>query len=414
MGRFDFTNVRHGKYVLIAEYNGLRPSSAHSLEIRPGSSTDRALGLREGHTVNVEVRDSYGEAIEGATLNLTNVTPFFVSSELPKKRIPHITNARGEATIPNVDKRFATLEITADGFAKQSRSITIDLDQPSSRVAVTMRRPVTLTGRVLSRTTLSPLAQASISLMREPSNAGEAHLTISTDKEGRFTATGVDPGNFRLFISMAEHSRLETKIRVSEGIGELNLGDLLLDGLVKLTVTVLDADGMPVPGLIVSRGEYRYLESNGAGSSIPMPNVNCGVTGENGVVTANNLESGKISLQVNREGLVVHFKDVVDMQQGPSFDVTLHLPRALAKLELRLLETDGATKDFGLRRIGHSHQYRFATATDAGELIMADIPPGSYELVTYISGVEKPRILDRFEFAEGTVVKGSLTVPPVN
>lgn len=94
--------------------------------------------------------------------------------------------------------------------------------------------------RVLDAGTGEPLAKARVSL--DTSNRGGRGQPV--DAEGRAVLAGLSPGLLRCQIDAPEYETMYTTVRLDSG-QRLDLGDVRLGPMVKLTGTVLDADGKP-------------------------------------------------------------------------------------------------------------------------------------------------------------------------
>ncbi len=120
-------------------------------------------------------------------------------------------------------------------------------------------RPSTLTGRILDEDG-QPLAGASVSALRAGGVALQGATT--TDAQGRFTISNLSPSAYSILANFAPYVSPVNATTMFYRPGEMVSITLVKGGVI--TGKIVDAQGEPIPGMMVSAGQVR----DGEGQSL--------------------------------------------------------------------------------------------------------------------------------------------------
>lgn len=245
-GSFTLTGVPSGTQTFTASKDAYEPHS-RSLEVKDNGvynlGTIALTPKPPTATVKgVVTAEETGGAIAGASVRLEGAAALTAS-----------TDGAGAFSFAGVAPGTWTLRVTKPGYVDHSSSRAITAPETNvgtivlATIAPAPPTTATVTGRVLSDATGSPLGGALVRLAL----AGAARET-TTGADGRFTLASVNPGTWNLTVQLAGYATHATSRVVS--LPTTDLGDVRLRGAgARVTgVVVSNATGAPVADARVS------------------------------------------------------------------------------------------------------------------------------------------------------------------
>jgi 5-hydroxyisourate hydrolase-like protein (transthyretin family) len=190
-GKFDFSNLPSGEYVLIAKHEDFAETTKGPIQVRESAVEDITLMMHPGATLLVTVLDSEGVPIANATVQAVNTVAQQIKTET--------TNEEGLARLENVTPGGYQVAFTdVSSFDTASNSGSLDVSFKFIEIEEGEELEVTLGGPMMSAT-----VEGAVRLGGElVTSATVAILTDSgmkidtTDELGGFKVEGVPMGSF--------------------------------------------------------------------------------------------------------------------------------------------------------------------------------------------------------------------------
>ncbi len=181
------------------------------------------------------------------------------------------------------------------GTLYQREVVVLDEYARPTEIVAVLKKGVLVTGRVVSKTEGKPIEGVAIQVLNNPNAFNER---VSTDKDGKFTivlpkrdvelipTSGRASRDFLLpsnigFPTKGESGlieRLKISLDLSDGVAR-TLEDIRIDGLPKLKVQVVRANGEPAPNAEIVAYDPRYSRQVTA-SKAPRPSFNTAIPSE--------------------------------------------------------------------------------------------------------------------------------------
>ena len=293
------------------------------------------------------------------------------------------TGASGEYTIADVPP--GTYEVVASKEGYESSSLMVTVSEGDTAVAdLALTRiivPGTITGTVTDAEDGSPIAGATVS---------DASRTMITDASGEYAISDVLTGTYEVTASKSGYHSSSVTVTVLEGntaVAHLSLTRIIVPG--SITGAITDAeDGSPIAGATVTDGTHT---------------VSTDVAGQYAI---NDVPPGSYEVAASKEGYESSSL-MVTVSEGNTAVADLSLTRIIVLGMIAGTVTDaedgsalvGATVSAGSR----------TTTTDAsGEYTIADVLPGSYDVVASKSGYESSSVT--VTVLEGNTAIGNLSL----
>ncbi len=287
-GRFDFSDLAPGSYLLRVDAPGLVPLSLPGVEIpaqdaaSDGGTIDLGRVLLErGVALAGRVTDDGGRGIEGARVSVSSLRH---SQELEPAPRTAISGTDGAFAVEGVSPS-ASINVSAwaEGYQHLTlTTVTIDRQEP---LVIVLEPSVTVRGRVLDARG-EGAGHARVQLHRVSAGGGTGTTSLGADGDGYFVFEAVAPGKATLFATSPDGvaDPLEIEILAREQ-PELRI---VLRPAAAVRGTLADPDGVPViearirlaplrPGVV----DYRTRESSqsvatGAGGRFAFAGVKAG------------------------------------------------------------------------------------------------------------------------------------------
>lgn len=348
----------------------------------PTATKEMTVALASGAPVSGIVVDERGERVPEASVSIDALGGNWNDAVS--------ANERGEFTIPAIAPGKHALHASSSfHLAKPDKIIDHDGTKPTTGVVLQVTVGAELAGRVVDAAG-RPVAGASI----------RGAATADTDADGRFLATGLDPGELAVFAYVDHRASAETKVVMVTGERtevELVVRDSSLAG------RVVDKHGTPIADaqlwaratdesntFYASTDEYGKFDFGG------MP------PGEYGVIAQREEEANR---RLPDDGQVVY--------RTGRRDVEIVLP-GLATVTGRVVLDGAPVRYFGVmitKAPSSLYSERITTVNDdAGAFAQKDIAPGTWSVVIVGPGFAS-KIIDNVVANDGrTTDLGTIVV----
>ncbi len=261
-GRFTLDDLPAGRYYLSAKAAGFPELLVPGVEVVSDAAIDAGDGaaavdlgtvvLEPGVLLSGRVLDSGGEPVAAAQLSVRNADgeQIVVQRAASLWFASAVSRPNGSFHIDGLprDSRLILL-VSADGFLPRELAVTTgDEDQ---RLDVELSRGTRVSGRVLDPDG-RPAPGARVDLVAGPEmqrlNTSTSR-TLESDVEGRFEASGLQPGQYAISARLGA-TESESLLRQVPASG---LGDVVLElrHRAALAVTVTDDQGESIAGVFV-------------------------------------------------------------------------------------------------------------------------------------------------------------------
>jgi protocatechuate 3,4-dioxygenase beta subunit len=267
-GRFEITGLPAGRYDLTAEARGFAPRQVPGIEVAGGEG-EQALGtivLAPGTALEGQVVDPRGQPIADAGVWVTAAGArgpwrgFFRQEEEPDAR----SGLDGWFRVADLAPGQAVdLQVVRRGYGGAEVPGVVP---PAEPVTVTLQPAVRVSGRVVDPDA-KPIAGAEVGLMAERQRGAFSGTSFagrtSSDDEGRFLFTDVDPGTLR--VSARAVGRQPAELTGVQAVAGKDVADLelVLAPGAAVEGRVVDGEGRPVAGAWVRPVEDRGVRTFG-------------------------------------------------------------------------------------------------------------------------------------------------------
>lgn len=352
--------------------------TAHLDETRLPTEKPVVIVLEPGVVLAGRVQGESGEPIAGAELRLRGVA----TSGLPRMGASGRSGSAGEFRLDGIAAGTWSLDVTAEGYRDEEiERLVITHDAPPGDLTVTLRRGVTLSGRVLDPEG-RPLEGAHLRSV-ETTGAGRRNRpwgpqppAARSQVDGGYEILGLPQGRVTIVAVLREYQELVRDVELGPEGAVL---DLRLEPALEIRGRVLDLAGMAVPGAYVSltspdgafhgttsdgQGEFRFSAEPGRRYDLNARKRGLGVSRK-----LEGLEVGEASI-AGLELVLEPGARIAGTVRGLDVD-------ELAVLFVRLSGPTGYDS-FGP---GYSPDYE-------GRFVIEDVAPGDWQVSAYSRGTE--------------------------
>ena len=310
-GHYAF-HVGAGHYTLRASADGYARDSQDLFVVR-----DQTMDLRlypgarfSGRVVDRDTR----QPVAGADVSLVAFDQLAVSAARA------LSGAQGEFSFADVRGDAYRVMATLDGRVGVSGLVRAASAESTDGIEVAVSPGLAVKGKVIDQAG-KPVSGAVVAL-RAQKPPLERFPLARTSADGSFAITGLFPGALTVHAEAEGHGAFELPLTLT---GETRALELRLPPATVVSGTVLDGDGQPVEGAMVSAGSFASTTS-GSGGVFRISSV---VPGEVTVV-ARHLERGVASEEPRR------------LRAGETLSLTLRLGAGAT--------VEGIVRDQGARR----------------------------------------------------------------
>ncbi len=243
-GRFSFLNVQpHSKLSIEADAKGYCRSSSSSFDVyATGKVEVPTLILTLGGSLAGTITDSGGNPVPDAKVVLEGLFSQFGEEAAPDS-LTVLSEADGSYIIPNVPTGNRRLQISADGYANQTKGGLVFRGEEPLTMDVTLEIAEMICGRVISKLG-SPVGEAKVLAMSFSNSNRQCRDEVLTDENGEFCLSRLAAGKYTIAVSAAGYRR-QHEPRVQTGGAGLII-ELEDQGQVTGRVTVSAGD-LPKP-----------------------------------------------------------------------------------------------------------------------------------------------------------------------
>lgn len=254
-GNYVLNNVPAGSYTVRAYATGYLSATSAAFSVVPGSNAAPTLALTQAATLTGTVTDANGKAIAGASVYV--VPPSGATATTTEVK----TDASGGYTFSGLAAGSYTVRAYATGyFSATSPAFNI---VPGNNTAPTLKlAQATVVGGSVTDAAGNALAGASVSIVNAATPTGSALATLSTNANGQYTFSSLQPGTYVLRVAKSGFaSAVSPSFTVA--VGSNTAPTVKLTALVTGSVagTIIDDEGDAVPNASV------YIVSTTAGTS---------------------------------------------------------------------------------------------------------------------------------------------------
>lgn len=244
-GRFTVSDLRPEAPVdVVVQAEGFVPAQLANVKV-PSAEPLRIV-MAAGVDLQGVVVNSRGNGIRGAAVLAT-----LGGSLAQGRRMGRVRDAEGTFVVENLVPGDWSLVVSADGFVtREVPPVVVTAGEKPPAVRVQLDTGATLSGRV-TVSDGSPLPNASVSLrmtVRDPMRAFRNH-GATTDGDGYYELSGLPLGRHAITFGHARYQSLVRDLELSVAALEL---DVTLEAGLEIAGQVVDPDGMPVAGALVS------------------------------------------------------------------------------------------------------------------------------------------------------------------
>lgn len=243
-GNFTITAVPQGKIELVFSKLGFSQAS-QPLNIDKNPVGSLEILLEKSSSLVIEVVPLNGFEL------IPKIRVYFDGSQEPKvydRSILTVDQTKNIFYISGIERQYSKLRINADGFTYPAeKPLTITPGQ-ETRVVFEVEKGLTVSGSVKGVKD-NPLPDVNIKVY-EVFGGGRAasddilKSTITSDKNGKFSVTGISPGNIEIVTSSTVYKRFQKKFLIEEkNIPEI---DIVLEAESFFVGKVTDKEGQPI------------------------------------------------------------------------------------------------------------------------------------------------------------------------
>ena len=332
-GRFAVRHVPPGVYDLRVVAPGWAPHDLPSLEVADGGVVDVGrIDLAPAARIAGRVVDPEGEPVAGATVAVDRFA--YLTSRV--SRVSRVSSGNPRGVTTDAEGRFSVgglapglavdLHVSTQGFRwKQVSGVVPPTEEP---ITIELPRGVRVHGTVVDAAG-APVPRAVVESRIEiettgPGSAsrGMSSTTTIADQEGRFDATGLQPGS--LTLTVREPGGGEGGVVLARTVEEGDvLGPLRLELVAGPAIegTVLTGEGAPAVGVPVSLVRS-WSREGGTGSTRAET-----TTDARGEFRFSGIETGPSTLRAEGIGGVVAARDVVVGEEDVRVELRLEPSR---------------------------------------------------------------------------------------
>ncbi|MDF1661439.1 MAG: carboxypeptidase regulatory-like domain-containing protein [Planctomycetota bacterium] len=293
------------------------------------------------------------------------------------------TNKQGQVTFEQLNEESDYVAIMKTGFRPAWCPIKLSEEDWQAKTYV-LSPKVTVIGKVLSSETERGLKALVFAVHKGRRMDGDPES--STDAAGTFQIPDLAPGLYSLTVVAKMHAVQRFEFVVPEGKKTVTLPPISVEPLAAVDILVLDPEGKPVEGAVVSATKlgFRKLPMI-LGDMFVTSNQSTPISNKAGMVTLKNVAQGTVSFFAEKDGFPTVYAESVFVADAGT-KVTLTFMKAGSELTGFCFDKSGVKKKRGqlaLLRQGYKKIKRITVIHGDGSFQFQNITPGSYKLFSY-------------------------------
>jgi hypothetical protein len=394
-GRFPGGGWGNEQLVVTATMAGYAPAKSAGIFPQAGQDQEVNLKLAIPAAVSGRIIDAVSrKGIAGARGQLQDAEAWNDGGTVPRG---FTTDEQGYFSVNSLPASTYGLTVQASGYANyngwqgQGR-INLAAGGEKDLGEIGMMPAASVVGRVLSEEDGQPLHGARVELRQNNQWGGWSTKSVTTDAEGRFALSDVEPGVYTVRAHINGYAQLELANQAVEAGARLDLGDLKLGRGLSLSGVVTGPDDKPVVGAGVSLGR----PSEGFGWGGENDEITSALTGQDGTFTLTGVNEGSLRLSVRADKFAPHTETI--QVSGSREGLRIKLSRG-GSVKGRVLTAAGEpVAGAGINAIDHNSQayslfktQRSAmwglafmgggsptTSAEDGSFVLSNVPEGTY------------------------------------
>jgi len=331
-GRYSFLDVEpFNQYSVEAQAEGYcREESASFAAHATGEVEVTDIILTLGGSLVGTVTDTGGNPVPDATLILEGLFAQFGDGPAPDSLVTK-SEPDGSYLIPNIPPGNRRLQISAEGYANQTKGGLVFQGEEPLTMDVTLEVAEMICGKVISKAG-SPIAEANVLAMSFSNSNSQCRDEVLTDENGEFCLERLAAGKYNLSVR-ADGYRRAHEPRVLTGGSGLVI-ELVDQGRVSGRVTVAGGE-VPIPYEVQLRQTHEGSDiTNLVGESKLFKEAD-------GSFSIECSSSGTFLIQAQAPGYAPSFSQEFRYTMGQAMTgVTVRLTQG-GKITGRLVDSDG-------------------------------------------------------------------------
>lgn len=319
-------------------------------------------------------------AISGATVEL-QANGLVIASTF--------TDVQGNFALDSLPPGAYQLQISKDGFAGETVGVIITADQTTDVDIELSADAGEVFGVVKSEDSLDPIMGATVTLTSNGSTVAFAF----TDANGRYSLTGIAPGNYTIKATASDFAAdVQSVVVVANVEKEINFA--LSSALGKLEGVVLDKEtGEPIVGAVVEVVIATSVAINDTGAR--GVGLFFALTDSEGESVIDGIPPGTYDVVVRKENYLSAIRSVI-IEEDQTTTITILVEEGEGTIEGSVTNATDAPIAQALVEVSQNNTVVNSTLTDAhGDYVITGLAPGTY--VVHVSQVNYQSALQQVD-----------------
>ncbi len=211
-GKFEYIDVRPGKYWLLAEAPGYAGGKSEEITMNQSERRENVeIRLHRGATIRGRVVDNQGQGVADAIVTAEGAQPegqpdnpflSLIKANMRREMKEGRTDSKGNYTIPNLLEGRYALSVRHPTFGPLTSSpVVVSKGGEVSAPDLQLSRGCTIRGRVSTDGKPDPKAMVQVAPVATNGAGFGSQRTAYTDAEGHFEVTGLSIGTYRVTVA---------------------------------------------------------------------------------------------------------------------------------------------------------------------------------------------------------------------
>lgn len=379
-GKIFLSELEAGTYTVIANLDGYLANN-QQIVIESNKTTTAKMTLTKAPIIGnafVKVSDVDGNTLANTTVKLFNDTHEYVLT----------TDENGTVVFENIDVGEYTVVASKDGYIEVKTNVTITKDE-TTNVEVVMEKEITtgtlnvfiqdIDGNVIPNTTVSINDK-----------------TYETDENGMLSIENLEQGEYVVGISKDGYVSKSYTVTITAKETAIMYGILEKEITTgSLTVNVTDMNGKALTDVTITIDDNTYI------------------TNENGQFVLTDLEAGKYTIMVSKNGYISESYDVtINAKETTILNIDLEEEVTAGQLdgEIRTFDNKGLEGALIVIQSFDGSYRQELTSDENGKFALNDLEAGSYTYTVTLDGYNT--MSGDFVITAGEMLHMSITMAP--